>query len=55
MKKGFGHFLEFGASVGLDIAYWDTVEQCPWFGNGNDHVGHDQLCIIGIIYAENAH
>ena len=41
MKTGFGHFLEFGASDGLDIAYWDTVKQSPWFGNSIGDVGHD--------------
>ena len=41
MKTGFGHFLEFGAFDGLDIAYRDTAKQSPWFGNSIGDVGHD--------------
>ena len=29
----FGHFLEFGASDWLDIAYYDRLNWCAWFGH----------------------
>ena len=30
----FGHFLQFGQSDQLHIAYFDVPKQCSWFGNG---------------------
>ena len=36
-----GRFLEFGPSDQLDIAYWDTAKQSPWYGNSIGDVGHD--------------
>ena len=34
MKLVFGHFLEIGASVGLDIAYFDSAKWSSRFGIG---------------------
>ena len=35
MKTRFGHFLEFGPSDGLDIAYHDSSKCFSAFGHGN--------------------
>ena len=32
-KTGFGHFLEFGTSDGLDIVYYDRIKCFPAFDN----------------------
>ena len=36
----FGHFLEIGASVGLDIAYFDSAKWSSRFGIGITGVVH---------------
>ena len=33
--RPFGHFLDFGTSDALDIAYYDTTKCFPTFGNGS--------------------
>ena len=32
-KTGFGHFLDFGTSDGLNIAYYDSTKCFPAFDN----------------------
>ena len=32
-KTGFGHFLKFGTSDGLDIVYYDSTKCFPAFDN----------------------
>ena len=32
-KTGFGHFLDFGTSDGLNIAYYDGTKYFPSFDN----------------------
>ena len=38
-KEGFGHFLEFGPSDQLDIAYFDNTKWCKQFGHDIAHDG----------------
>ena len=33
MKSGFGQFLDFGTSDRLDVAYYDSAERFPTYGN----------------------
>ena len=54
MKTGFGHFLEFGASDGPDIAYYDNTKCFSTFGNGNRSCIINCLCIISIIDAKKS-
>ena len=54
MKTGFGHFLDFGTSEGLDIAYHDSAKCFLAFGNGDRSCIINQLCIISIIYAKKS-
>ena len=39
MKTGFGHFLDFGTSEGLDIAYHDSAKCFLTFGYDIAHAG----------------
>ena len=39
MKTGFGHFLDFGTSEGLDIAYHDSAKCFSTFGYDIAHAG----------------
>ena len=54
MKTGFGHFLDFGTSEGLDIAYLDSAKCFLTFGNGKWSCIINWLCIISIIYAKTS-
>ena len=38
-KQVFGHFLEFGASDRLDIAYFDRIKRSARFDYRVPHVG----------------
>ena len=42
MKIVFCHFLEIGASDGLDIAYFDSAKWSSRFGNGTTGALHHQ-------------
>ena len=53
MKTGFGHFLEFGASDGPDIAYYDSTKCFSTFGHGKRSCIINEVCIINVIYAKN--
>ena len=48
----FGHYLEIGASDGLDVAYHDSRKCFSAFGNGKWSCIINQLCIISMIYAK---
>ena len=52
MKTGFGHFLEFWASVGPDIAYCDWGNCFQTFGDGEGSCIINEACIIYVIYAK---
>ena len=52
MKTGFGHFLEFGTSDGLDIAYLDSTRCFLTFGHGMRSCMINYACIISIICAK---
>ena len=54
MRTGFGHFLEFGTSDGLEIAYYDSAKLLSTFGHGNRSCIINEVCIISIIYAKKA-
>ena len=49
----FGHFLEFGTSEGLDIAYYDSTKCFSTFDHGKRSCIINQVCIINVIYAKN--
>ena len=52
MKTGFGHFLEFWASVGPDIAYCDWGKCFSTFGDGEGSCIINEACMINVIYAK---
>ena len=54
MKLVFGHFVEIGASDGLDIAYLDSRKCFSTFGNGKRSCIINKVCIISIIYAKKS-
>ena len=54
MTTGFGHFVDFVTSYGLDIAYHDGTKRFSTFENGNRSCIINSLCIISIIYAKNS-
>ena len=54
MKTGFGHFLEFGASVGPHIAYCDWAKCFSIFGHGEGSCIINEACIINVIYAKKS-
>ena len=49
MKTGFGHFLGFGTSEGLDIAYHDSAKCFLTFGYDIAHARsfkNHKICIF---------
>ena len=52
MKTGFGHFLEFGTSDGLEIAYYGSAKLLSTFGHGNRSCIINEVCIINTNYAK---
>ena len=53
MKTVFGHFLEFGTSNGLDIAYDDSAKRFAAFDDDTRSCIINEVCIINVIYAKN--
>ena len=54
MKTGFGYFLQFWASVGPDIAYFDWGKCFSTFVHGEGSCIINEVCIINVIYAKKS-
>ena len=54
MKTVFGHFLEFGTSNGLDIAYDDSAKRFAAFDDDKRSCIINEVCIISINYAKKS-
>ena len=52
MKTVFGHFLEFGTSNGLDIAYDDSAKRFAAFDDDKRSCIINEVCIISMIHAK---
>ena len=53
-NEAFWHFLDFGAQIQLDIAYFDSAKCFLQFSHQFTHVLLNWSCIISVNYAEMA-